>query len=387
MAIPNKFTSRMRALAGSVNDYGDPFAPQNILKSHSPGFNWLFGRNHGMPKGFGMMLWGIEKSGKSLITNDFIAHLHQTDKDAVVIKYNPELREKAQLTPADMLRWGIDRERLFAYNTNRPDEIFDSLVNDVAPLVADGLKVKLVVIDPVTGIRGRRELDQETVMQHQIGDRAATIKLGLDRIRDFLRNNDIGYILTTHATPEMDRVEQMRGNMEKSTASNGVRHFAEYFINVARIKGKKGQQNLLEQELEDETRKGMDDDALDTGHRIRAWMQANSFGEANRVSEFTFDYQKGIINTNEEVFRLGVNWGIIAKVNNTTYQIGDKRFVGKPATLKALGESPDLQQQVVAGLISMEHGGTAPKTKDDEATFKAFHAGAVVDTDEAEAAK
>jgi hypothetical protein len=249
----------------------------------------------------------------------------------------------------------------------------------VAPMVKDGLKVGMVVIDPVTGIRGRRELEQETVMQHQIGDRAATIKLGLDRIRDFLRSNDIGYILTTHATPEMDRVEQMRGNMEKSTASNGVRHFAEYFINVARIKGKKGQQNLLEQELEDESRKGMDDDALDTGHRIRAWMQANSFGESNRVSEFTFDYQKGIINTNEEVFRLGLNWGVIQKVNNTTYQVGDKRFVGKPATLKALGEAPELQNYVIAQLIAMEHGGTAPKTKDEESTFKAFQAGAAED--------
>jgi hypothetical protein len=389
LAIPNKFTSRLRAAAGFVAHEYDPFAPQNLIKSRSLGFNWLFGRNHGCPRGFGMMLWGLEKSGKSLISNDIIANIHQTDPEAVVIKYNPEKRERAQLTPADMVRWGIDQNRLFAYDTSRPDEIFNHLSTDVEEMVKEGLKVRLVIIDPVTGIRGRRELEQETVMQHQIGDRAATIKLGLDRVRDLLRDHQIGYILTTHATPEMDRVEQMRGNMDKSTASNGVRHFAEYFINVARIKGKKGQQNLLEQELIDESRLGMDDGGLDTGHRIRAWMQANSFGEANRVCEFTFDYRKGIVNQHEEAFRLGLNWGIITKVNNTTYQIGDKKFVGKPATLKALAESPALQQQIVAGLISMEAGGTAPKTKDGASAFHAFQTGAAADGDdkEPEAAK
>mgnify|MGYP001576761201 CR=1 FL=1 len=100
-----------------------------------------------------------------------------------------------------------------------------------------------------------------------------------------------------------------------------------------------------------------DDNAERTGHKIRVTMKDSSFGCEGRTGVFTYDHQRGIINTHEEIFLLGANRGIIDRPTNSQYAFGDKKWNGKPAMLEALRTNPDLAKEVLMAVraADMEH--------------------------------
>jgi len=349
----NKYVARLRKLEGAITERFDPWNPSNLLKSTSPGVNWLYGNNHGFPRGFTTLLWGIQKSGKTLLSYDWTGSVHKTDPDAIVVKFDTELRDDAQLTAEGAKVFGIDMDRYVVVQNNSPT-IFDDIKDTISSVNQDGGKVRLIIIDSINAIVGRREGDQDSIMQHQIGDHAVTLQVGLKSIRKMIHNERINLVLTAHARDEMDQLEIKRGNKKKVGAPNAVKHNCEFFINIERNRNKDGKKNLLDQELVDPTKKDMDDDAELTGHRIKVWMQANTMGVDNRVAEFTLGYKTGIINTHEEVFKLGLKWGIIKRPNQLTYIIGSDTFKGLPVCLEAIRTRVDLQKMILAGLIERE---------------------------------
>ena len=355
----NKYVQRLRKIEGAITERFDPWQPSNLVKSSSPGVNWLYGNNQGFPRGFTTLLWGEQKSGKSLLSYDWIGQVHKSDPEALAIKFDTEYRDDAQLTTESAAMFGIDMERYIPIQNNEPT-IFDEIKETIASVNQDGGKVRIIVIDSVNAILGRREADQETVTQHQIGDNAATLQVALKAIRKTIHDQRIALVLTAHARDEMDQLEIKRGNKKKVGVANAVKHNCEFFLNVSRNRNKDGKKNLLDQELVDNTKKDMDDDAELTGHRIKVWMQANTMGVDNRVAEFTFDYKRGIINTHEEVFKLGLKWGIIKRPNLQTYVVGSDKFRGLPDCLEALRTRPDLQKTILAQLIEREKVGAVP---------------------------
>lgn len=361
----NKWAEKLKKLDGAITERVDPWREDNLLRSNSPGVNWLFGNTHGMPFGHSMLLWGEPKAGKSLLSYDFTGRLHQDHKTAIAIKFDTEFRDDGQMSERKAAAYGIDLDRYVVFQVNRPEDVFDRIADDVAGMMDEGANVKLIIIDSITGIQGRREAEQESVSQHQIGDLAQTLQVGLKKILPVHKRRNVALILTAQARSEMDMWEQKRGNKTKAQAPFAVRHHCEYFVNVEQNKTSAGSKNELEQKFEDVTRKGMDDHGEQTAHKIKVWMQDNSMGPKNRVSEFTFDYQRGITNQHEEVFRLGTRWGVIKRPNAMTYQVGEHTFKGKPACLDALAKSTELQHLVVKGLRAMEN--TAPTVSDEDA--------------------
>lgn len=349
----NKYVARLRKMEGAITERFDPWQPSNLIKSSSPGVNWLYGNNHGFPRGFTTLLWGEQKSGKSLLSYDWIGQIHKSDPEALAIKFDTEYRDDAQLTPESAAMFGIDLERYIPVQNNDPT-IFDEIKDTIASVNQDGGKVRIIVIDSVNAILGRREADQESVTQHQIGDNAATLQVSLKAIRKTIHDQRIALILTAHARDEMDQLEIKRGNKKKVGVANAVKHNCEFFLNVSRNRNKDGKKDLLDQELVDNSKKDMEDDAELTGHRIKVWMQANTMGVDNRVAEFTFDYKRGIVNTHEEVFKLGLKWGIIKRPNLQTYAVGSDSFRGLATCLEALKTRPDLQKMILAQLIERE---------------------------------
>ena len=351
----NKYAAKLRKLEGALIDRFDPWQASNLLKSSSPGFNWLFGKTYGMPFGYSTLLWGEQKSGKSLLFYDLAGQCHQQYPDSIVIKFDTEYRDDAQLDEDRARMFGIDLDRFIVFQCNKPEGVFDRIHNDVAALCDEGANVKLMGIDSISALMGRREAVQETVSQHQIGDHAVTLQVGLKSILEMQRKNRIHLVLAAHARDEMDALEVKRGNKKKPAAANAVKHHCEFFINVERNKNAKGRQDELENKFEDETKKDMDDKASEqTGHKVIVWMQDSTMGPKNRVAEFTLDYEKGIVNQHEEIFKLGKSWNVIERVNAQVYKIGSEEFRGKPAILNALATRPDLQKVVLAGLLERE---------------------------------
>lgn len=354
----SKYVNQLRKLNGAIKDRYDYFDPTNLLRSSSPGINWLFGKNHGLPCGLTALLWGEKKSGKSLLFYDLIGKLHRDDPDAIAIKFDTEFRDEAQLSNDLLVNMGIDLNRLITIQSNDPKDIFDPVAGVVADIAKDGGKVKLIGIDSISGIQGRREVDQESVTQHQIGDWAMTMQVGLKKVLPVIRKHKIFLLLNTHARDNMDPIEIRRGNKKKPAAANAVEHMAEFIINIGRVNNKSGKVDELERGFIDESKKGMDGEGEQTGHKICVWMQDNTVGPKNRVAEFTVDYRRGIVNTHEEVFRLGLAWGIIGRPAKGKYVLGEKEWFGKANFLEALEGSAELQEKIISELLEREKSGT-----------------------------
>jgi RecA/RadA recombinase len=339
----------MRALnkiEGAVDKSVNPFA--NGIRTPSPSANFVFGNSHLLPYGYTLIMYGPPAGGKSVLLNAIIGQLHQDDPDAIAVKYDTEFRETAQNTQAKRSVWKIDDNRYIAYDVNHPELIFDKIEKDVAALCQDGAPIKLVAIDSINAIQGRRATNAETIMTQQIGDQALTLQEGFKRILPVQRRYGFAVILTSHVRAEMDMAEQMRGNKVKMGASFGVQHYGEYFMYVEPNRSKEGSSTLLGQKLENENFTDLMDKAERTGHKIRVCMKKSSLGPKLRTGEFTLDYQKGIINTHEEVFLLGVNRNIFRRPNNRVYEFGNKSWDGKPAMLDAIKNDSELYNSIVS---------------------------------------
>ena len=110
----------------NLRDRGNPH--DNVLQTKSPSFNFVFGRGHGLPRGFTLVMGGPPKGGKTLVANALVGHLHAKDPEAIVIKFDTEFREGVQSTTEELTEmWGVDPERYVVYQTNSPMDIFDRI--------------------------------------------------------------------------------------------------------------------------------------------------------------------------------------------------------------------------------------------------------------------
>lgn len=345
-----KLQKHDRAIVGDYN----PFA--HTLMSPSPSFNMMFGKTWGLPRGFTMALYGPPKAGKTIISNAMIGQLHRDDPEAFALKFDTELRERGQMSPENAAMWGIDKSRYQAYGTNIPSEIFDYLENDVRAMCQSGLNVGLVIIDSITGVRGRRDLNADTIDTQQRGDHALTVQTGLQRLLTVQRECNFALILTTHVRAEQDEHEIRRGNTKRMAGSFAFQHHAEYFAYIERLKIKDSNKDLSGNAFENTANKDIAGNAEVTGHKIRATMKDSSFGCEGRQSIFTFDHRRGIINVEDEIFGMATGRGVI-ETTGAWYAFGDKKWNGKAAVVQAMKDEPALAKAMVAKVRELDLAG------------------------------
>jgi RecA/RadA recombinase len=343
----NKMMNKLRKLEGTVVSGYDP--QLNCAQTPSPSVNWAFGtKGWGLPYGYSMVLYGPPKGGKSIICNAMIGTMHQNDPEAIAITFNTELRGELQANEDQMKTFGIDPERFIVYDVNSPEMIFDRIEHDIAGAIEEGAKIKMIVIDSITNINGRRTMNANTVMQQQIGDRAATIQDGLMRIMPIIRKHRIALVMAAHVRAELDMAEQMRGNKVKMAGAFGLKHQAEFFVFVEPVKSKEGKTDILGKAFVDDSVKDIMDKEQRSGHKIRLRVMDTSIGIGHgRTAEFSLDYRDGIINTHEEVFRMGVNLGVIERPNNVTYIYKDKNYKGIAAIVNSMKDDKDLTNDIL----------------------------------------
>lgn len=353
MAVDKKLMAKLYKLDGYVNREYDPY--QHIIEPSSPSLAFCFDNTWGLPYGYTLLLWGEGKAGKSLIARLLIGDMHHQDPDSIAVYYNTEMREELQATPKMLESFGIDAERLAAFNVNKAEDIFDRIEKDIPALIEQGLKIRCVVIDSITDIIGRKMQNSDSVGNFIIGDNAATVGDGLLRIKSTLRKYNIACILVAQARAELDTTEQMRGNKVKMAAAHATKHKAEYFMLVEHLKTKEGKVDLTGKTFADSTIGNVMSSAKDAeagdlaGRKMRVTMQQSSCGRDGRVGIFTLHKDRGLINTHEEVFLLGHgNFGVIEEPTQGRFQYGERKWHGKEALLKALEEDRTLYSQVLA---------------------------------------
>lgn len=345
-----------------THEESDPFAVG--LDTPSPSFNFCFDNSWLLPQGYTLLLGGLPKGGKSLLVAALTGKMMKEDPTAVALKYNTEIREKAQVTPAQLKLWGIDPKRYRAYDTNKPENVFDPIEKNIPLLIQAGINVRLVVIDSINDILGRRAMNADTILTQQRGDDALTQGDGVKRIKGILRQYGISLILTCQVRAEQDANEVAKGNTIKMSVPFYIKHSAEYFMMVERLRTKNGRTDLTGKSFGDEnasfdlamTGKKREDE---TGHKVRVTMVDSSLGRPGRQGVFTLDHDKGIINTEEEVLLLGCGFRILEA--GTWYKVTqheamdealkpfvDKKWNGKSAMLDAIRDNNDLYRGIIA---------------------------------------
>lgn len=336
-------------------DY-NPF--MHVVRFSTPGLNFLFGNTHGLPVGYPMIMFGPEKAGNTLFCYDLIAQLHRDDPDAIAIRYDTEMKDDAQLTPARARLYGIDTKRYRCYMTKNYDKVFNHIEKEVQGLLQDGANIKLIIIDSLTNILGKRaEAADGMTDKNQIGDASLTHQEGLHRIQEMMHKYRVGFVITTQARAEMDAIEQMRGNTYKMAGGFFLKHLGGYVMQIEPNRGKTGRESLTGEVFEDESLKDGLGKAERTGHKIRARMRGNSYGPVNRSVEVTLSYNEGFINKHEEVFTLGVERGIVSRPTQQKYVLNgypteDKNtsWNGKDNFLRALKEDEAIQKAIMERL-------------------------------------
>lgn len=366
--------TKLSTLEGAVNERRNIHS--TVIQSASPSLNFVFGRGWGLPLGYSLVLYGPPKAGKSILSYLMAAGVHRDYEDGIVIKFNTEFREEGQLDEKLASTLGIDWDRYKGIDANSPDLIYDQIEKQVAAWCGDGMPLKLVIIDSMNGVQGRRAMDSESILKTQIGDVALTNKEGLKRILPIQRKYNFSIIMTSHVAIEMDRAEQMRGNKYRMGASIGVQHHGEYFMYVERNVTKAGKKDMLEREFIDKRVEDMAEEGEVTGNKIGFCLKDSSFGGRGRNGELTFDYGRGVINQHEEVFLLGTRRNVVERPDTTHYVFDDKKWKGKPAFLAALKDDAELRGKILKELQRRDLAGQLAVYDDQDAKVYAPEDGA-----------
>lgn len=339
--MANKWTKQLRAYDDAVDYDYDSFAPENCQYTPSPYFNWTFANKaHGVPSNASILFFSEPKAGKSLSCYAMILELQRRNAEAHSLYFNSELRGQLQhnIFPA------IDKERCTIYDTNDPVAIFDRLETDVRAMVQDGFPLKQIFIDSLTNIIGVKRKATESVEDHLMGDKAATVQNGLEKLIPFCKQNKILLVCTA----------QMRANFEggphgpktKMAGAWAMKHAFEYYISLKRAGDADDKKDLEGKTFEEEDIKDARGNKLLLAHKIYAKMEASSIGQAGRAGIFTMDYKNGIINQHEEIFFLGKNTGIIS-LEGKTYKFGSQKWVGKGECAEAIRDNPKLAEEIL----------------------------------------
>lgn len=332
--MANKWMKQLSSMEGAVDKEYNPFAEENVLKSTSPSLNWTFGKGSGLPFGYGVILYGPPKSGKSLISNLFAGALHKQDPEAMAMKFNTELREAGQMSDY----WGIDQDRYIAYDVNEPELIFDRIKNEIKPMLDEGMPLKLIIIDSLQQIQGVKQGNRESMTHHIMGDKARTIQDGLELILPIIRRHRIALICTAHIRANFDA--GMYGPKERMSGGHAQKHYFEYFMEVKK-------DGSAESKIEDDSIKDFKGKKEIIGHKIFVKMSESSVGVAGRTGQFTLSYDKGLINTAEEIATLAKTLNLVEMPNNRTYIVGDKKYSSKAEFFQALEQDEELAQSLL----------------------------------------
>lgn len=340
--MSNKWMQKLQKMDGAVNpsEY-NPFAKENVLRSPSPSLNWIFGKGAGIPFGYSAIFYGEPKSGKSLSSYLMAGQLHRDDPEALVVRFDTEMRADAQIDPM----WGIDHDRFMAFNVNDPTQIYDRIANDLKEMLEDGAPIKLIIIDSLQGMKGVKRMGKDSVADHLMGDDALTHTIGLKNILPVIRKYKIALICTSHVRANLDA--GMYGPKEKMAGGWAQKHFFEYFIQVAK-------NNSSADKIEDSSVKDFRGKGEILGHKIKVKMVDSSVGIQGRSGEFTLSYRKGLVNVGEEIATLAKSLNLVEMPNNRTYIVGDKKYSSKAEFNEALEKDTELAQSLLEQIYARD---------------------------------
>lgn len=337
--MSNKWMSKLSGDFAKVSSEME--VKKDLIKLASPSFNWSTGSG-GVPVGKGVCFYGGENSGKSLLMQLMFAEIQRKDPEAICILFDAEFSHN----PEWFKKLGGDPSRLVVRQTNDPLQIFDYMWGEMLELLQDGCPIKGIGIDSVHSILYPNDIKDQSTKVTMGGSGAKYLGSALKRVLPIIREYNITTVLVQQVYEELDPMKAL-ANPYKVPDGRALKHFCDLMIQVDRLDTKAGRV---------ENGQTIAGGAQQIGHKIRLKNKKNRVGSPYRVAEFTLNYEKGIVDVEDEAINLAKSLGVIyhpinpvsGKPNAQSWQFGDHEAVrGEDNMRKWLKSSPQLISELI----------------------------------------
>lgn len=319
--MANKWLSQMTADFGMVASQLKTALPP-VIPSRSPSLNWALDIG-GFQPGKVYVPYGPESAGKSMLVMMVIADYQKRDPEAIFVWFDAEFSFNLPL----FVKLGGDPERLYLRRSNDPEKIFDYMKKEMKELLEEGAPIRGFVIDSIKSILYPKEKNMKKTTDQKMGGTGASyLPTALKWVIPIVAEYNLFAFLIQQVTMEIDQMKALR-NPYVITEGKALKHAADAMLEITKLDSKKG---VLE------SGKAVSGSDHQVGHIIRVKVKKNRLGRPARVAQFAYHYDKGVINTGEELFDLGKTLGLIFHpVSEST---------GRPnAMMWAFGEHPPIK--------------------------------------------
>lgn len=341
-----KLTSDFGVVAAELNTSLPPPVP-----TRSPSLNWATGIG-GFQPGKISVLYGPESAGKSLLAMMAIADVQKVDPEAIFIWFDAEFSFNLPL----FIKIGGDPNRLIIRKTNDPLKIFDYIGGELLEFLQDGAPIRGIVIDSIKSIRYPKETNmKQTTDQKMGGTGASYLPSALKLILPVIAEYNLLTFFIQQVTMEIDPMKALR-NPFVITEGKALKHAADIMLEITKLDTKAG---ILE------AGKTISGAAQQVGHIVRIKVKKNRLGAPARMAQFTWHYNKGVINTAEEIFELGKTLGIVyhpinpatGKPNPQMWQVGTHEPIRGEANIREwVVENKEIQDEIMRAAYSYQDG-------------------------------
>ena len=322
---------------GMVADAMDEIE-DSFLELPSPSLNWALGG--GLVFGKKITVYGPESAGKSLIAQMAVAALHASDPEAWAIWYDSEF----SFDKAYARKLGIDTERLWVVQSNKPSEVFDHFYDEVWPMIQDGFPLKIFVLDSIKALRGPKEVATESVENHVMGDMSQLLNKAFRKIAEPIYKVKVLAIFVQQVNEEMDRTRQMQGHKWHVPSGQSMKHGSDWMVLVEKV-------NVKKMKTFDEDHKNMNNMPIQVGHKIRCKVEKNRVkGAPNLVAEFQLKYGVGIVNVSQEIAEMAVNLNVVKRPSKISYEFDGEKATGFAKFVELVDSKPELQRKLLKAM-------------------------------------
>lgn len=317
MSDTKKWMSRL------VKDFGQcadelPSPTKNVIKFPSPSLNWALG-NGGLTEGKIATFYGPESAGKSLLSQLLMIEIQKKDPEAIIVWFDAEYSFNKDWFE----KLGGDLSRTIVRQTNDPILIFDWIYGDMYKMLQDGAPIKGLAIDSIKSICYPGDVKDESTKITMGGGGAKYLGPTLKRILPPIKEYDITVAFIQQVYEELDQYKAMNDPF-KIPDGRALKHASDYMLEVTKIETKDGK---IEEgkTLVNKTKKAV------KGHTVQVRLKKNRVGAPAKIARFRLHYERGIIDTAEEIYNLALSLDLIfhpisantGRPNNSSWQFAD----------------------------------------------------------------
>jgi recombination protein RecA len=217
---------------------------------------------------------------------------------------------------------GVPKEdaKTHAYKGKSKEGLFDKIISKE-------LNINMVVLDSLGSIIPPGE-DISVVGKMNISLLARFLSTTLKKVSLEVNKAQIPFVIVNHKKASMDPY----GSDHTYSGGNTYSHFLSA--------------NLYFEAVNAKDARILDEKENKIGQTIRTTVEKSKFGSWPRRCEFKVDFTKGIINREEEIATLALDYDIVSKPTSVSYVYGEKKWVGMPAFCEAIALDPELAQEL-----------------------------------------